>query len=539
MRSFFAPVMIILATLLALGLFSNEAFAFNGVNGVVPKAQSNFSCTAGGEPQGSLFERRICSVTSTTLFSGLICTFEENLSEIFGRLYCGMQKSLIKPITILLTLFVAVFGVMFTIGMTQFTAAEAMKTLFKFVLVWGFATQADLAIQYAYGFFLALAEEGVTIALSAFSGSTGNANNWSGDSALRYMDDIVLNFVNPFSGSTGQATNSCQNGIFWILIIIAITLPPVALLAIYVQFQTVLAFARAILGYLMSLMGLTFLMTISPIFFALALFKTTAPAFEKWVQYMISFALQMIIVFAFLSMIEIIAFGSFFSSLLDLVQPVPESQKSSILLGNGGFTTLLSGTPLYKCGICEYHMGFSDAYQMEVPLCDIPAEGQEAKIIPFGNLPAKSDFWWMLVTRLMALGILAVLMNEFMASVPEIAKQLTGTAYAPRLGGSGARGLQGFDLKFAGQGTVDAFVKGLEKGYQQTNSRLLPVKMFGALAGARKNFTQNVMGDALTELSATVGDGETFAPRVAHSGQTEQQRRVSLLNEQARGRHTK
>lgn len=88
-------------------------------------------------------------------------------------------------------------------------------------------------------------------------------------------------------------------------------MPPLFLIVIYLILSIIKAFAQAIIGYLLALLGITFLFTVAPIFVSFALFRVTAGWFEVWLKHLASFTLQLMIVFTFfmlMIMIDLVTF---------------------------------------------------------------------------------------------------------------------------------------------------------------------------------------------------------------------------------------
>lgn len=455
-----------------------------------------FTCQ-GPTPQGALFDSgRTCDISTASIFSGLVCQFEQVVSEVFSHLYCAIQDAALDPMKKLLTLFIAIFGVLFLTGMIPFTAKEMLVALIKVALVWAFATQAEYGIGVAYTFFMGAAQEGITWVLSVFK--PADATSWQADDAIRNMDTIVFNQMIPGNQVPGGAdANNCQRSILALAAMLLIALPPVFLIVAYATIQTLLVFGRAMLGYLTAIAGITFLMTLAPIFLGFALFKVTFHLFEKWLQYMITFALQMVIVFAFIALVEMVSIGDFLSAVLNMIHP---------------YDPLVHYAPIRKlfelCSICEYTWA-TNPKGLEIPVCldtDAQEAGTQIKVIPLLQLVEHIEFITLIVTKIIALLILGYAMEAFLRNVPEVAKQLSGPFYAPRVGGMSAAniGTAATAIHMPGTATAQAIKTGMIEGFVSSGG-LTPAKLFGAISGAKRALVKAPAQEAMAELAQTVG----------------------------------
>lgn len=471
----------------------------------------NFRCLSNNASNVGLYGARNCTVRADSLFSSLTCSYEQALSHIFGNMYCEMRASILKPVSVLMTLFITVLGILFITGMTKFTVSEAGKALFKMILVLVFATQAEFAIGVAYKFFYAISQEGITIVLSGFK--PAGVTSWNGDAAIRSLDKILWNMVNPMAldasaAEAGQKTNYCSKSIILTSAVIVILNPFLFLTVLYMVFETVKVFARAVIGYLLSLTGLAFLLSMTPIFASFALFSVTEKFFEKWLQYVISFTLQIMIIFAAIALIQSVDAGSFFKALLGLIQPYELS--------------LLYPLPIHFpfCSICEYTMQQTPGTTMSLPVCNTPL-----KIITPGDLPAMTELASMVFIRVAALAILSYVMEAFLRSIPELAKQLAGVPYAPRMGGAQyinpmtgqSSGLDRTSVKLLGGGTAGQVGKSFLQGYNAGGGHFTPANIFGAVLSSPRGVMSGIQKELLGEVGTLgrAGGGGSLAPKVA------------------------
>lgn len=406
-----------------------------------------FSCNPDGTASGRLFPKQTCTITTTSIMAGTVCSYEQTLSDIFSNLYCSTALAVQTPLFILMSLAMMVFGLMFLTGMTRLTTGEASKIAFKILLVWVFATQAEYAIGIGYQFFMSTAKEGINVVLNVVRPTTALGAQGV-DNAMHYIDDLIVEAASPINmdqdalnqinnGQSQQAGGTCQNAFIALLVLTAILIPPLFIMVVYVVLQTLFVFVRAVLGYLLAITGITFLMTMAPLFLCFALFKMTYKFFEKWLQYLVSFTLQMIVIFAFLAFTQLMEVSKFLGRILELIKPYSGTIGAGSLIPKDansipGVTALFDniGINLPMCSLCEFHIEKLGYYNMEVPVCNTPI-----KVMPPTDIMFHTDFAYTLIIYLTSLGVLAYVLEAFLRYVPEIAKQIAGSPYSARIGG--------------------------------------------------------------------------------------------------------
>lgn len=275
---------------------------------------SFFTCV-GGRGTGSLFgifNQCPTQLTVHNVFSFLTCNIERLITDLFGDVYCGIIRKLEPTIRAVLTLSVVLFGVGFTVGWIPATGRDFLIYLLKLAFVYAFATQADLMIGTAYRFFVTGSQEGIAIVVTTLfdkqTGITGLASNFVGGANIfATIDRVLAEFFTTVTASVGadpaEGDAACKNAIFAAMAVMLIAFPPMAFMFMLVLAKILMTFFRAIFGYLFSLVGLAFLMVLSPIFLSFALFKQTRQLFDKWLGHLVSYSLQMVVVFAFMAFV--------------------------------------------------------------------------------------------------------------------------------------------------------------------------------------------------------------------------------------------
>ena len=465
--------------LLCVGVFgASDAFA--GGAGYQPaRANTAFACN-GPNPQpvgASLFINPNCQPGAGFFgtFSTLICGYENALNQVMSRMYCGLRDIAMTPVQLVLTLYLIVFAISFMFGIVDFTTSEVVMRVFKFALVWAFVSEAQFAIGIMYNFFVGGTQDGIQLAITSMTRQQfdPNTNTYvTVNAGLNNMDSLAENSILSWLGRLNPL-------LFGIIIVIMIVLFPLFLFVANLVIQYLLIIARAILGYLLAITMITFLLVLSPIFLCFALFETTAYFFEQWVTTLISFTVQLTILFTFMSLMNFVDLGTYLESVANMIY----MYKVSIW---GGFFRIPLGIPT----LCRY--GYPNAgggvvptdgktpvdatiFDTMRPTCsNIPAGGNvpltdEHLYSPF-ELMVQSEFIGNLVVNIITLLILGQMLETFLRIVPEISRSLGGKMFAGRLGG-----------------LTDAGIKVDGGNIHLTGARALALTRVGFLEGVAKS----------------------------------------------------
>jgi type IV secretory pathway VirB6-like protein len=255
------------------------------------------------------------------IFSQVACDVTTVLNIVLGAMYCALQYNLAPVVAALLTLYIVVFGVQLLMGTAELTSKEILLRLFKIALVWTFVTQSAWGIGIVFLFFIDLANQLIWWSMSAID--TGGLINMpplptggvsTAMPVYHYIDKMILDVV---TGPLTQA-NSKLVGFFALM---AGIIPPIFAIAVYWLVTTFKILMRALISFLLSISALAFLISLSPIFLSFMLFKATAQFFESWLKFMISYALQMGVVFACIATwaISVNMFVGFFDELSNVI----------------------------------------------------------------------------------------------------------------------------------------------------------------------------------------------------------------------------
>lgn len=263
------------------------------------------------------------------IFSTVLCDFLSILNATLSKLYCSMQYFLVEVLRLVMTIYVAVFGWQLFMGTAQLNLRDVMMRLFKIALVWTFATQARYGIGVMFYAVLAVMSDAsgwVVNAIASFVSLDGcdaidfSSNDYA--TFFQFLDCLVwLSFVGPMQVGSIK--------LLGLLIAMAFVYPPLTGLALWWLSKTFMTMTRAVISFLMALAATAFLISLSPIFLSFALFQATSEHFNNWLRYIISYVIQIVLVFAIVVMwlMVFLQFIWFFEQLSDLIfsyEPVIE-----------------------------------------------------------------------------------------------------------------------------------------------------------------------------------------------------------------------
>lgn len=379
-------------------------------------AGGNLTCAANGAvSQGSLFDTTpsgLCMNQSDFLhhlFSNIICMFVSIIDGVLSAIYCGIQFGIKTPLSAVMVLYVAIFGVQILTGQTQLTGGEIVARVVKLAFVWYFATNASYGIGIGFNFFLGLLNDSILWVLSAvIPGATTVITGY------QYIDAIVYQAL---IGPIAQA-DSKVIGLFFVM---AVAFPPVFLMGLAFMWQTAMLLISCIVIFLLSVSAIAFLISLSPIFLSFMLFQSTFYLFENWLRYMISYSLQVTVVFAIVAMwVKIISnFSHFFVDLESLIFPYNEL----LVTGPGG-------QPTSNWGVCKLIYGIN-AFG---PTAQCDPNADPSDLTPPSRISEIKGLIYYIIFHMTTLILIAYAFRILLRNASQIARDLVGPAYVPMLG---------------------------------------------------------------------------------------------------------
>jgi hypothetical protein len=493
-----------------------------------------FSCSGGTANGQLIISGASCPRTLEVdhLFSFLICNFEQLSSNLMGHMFCGMISDLTPAVWAAVSLAIAVFGVSFTIGLVPATGQEAMMFIIKLAFITAFATNADVLIGTGYTFLVTAMREGSTLMLSTMNSSGIN----SGTDLYAEVDKMFTTFVNfaTDSLSAEKPADYCKNAVFAVIALLLVILPVAAYVSIFLIGKIVMTLFRSVFAYIYALIGITFLLTMSPFFLSFYLFKVSRPLFDKWLGYLASFTLQVVLLFAFMTFVVLLVNNIKKDNVL--------SELTTIITHNEQTpTTTAFEAALSYCTLCDFHVVDKETGQPIEPTkkdadgkeinnpdfnskgklqCKQPlkaisptfasspdafTDGDSADCEP-GKLCKNSQVYALLTLMgygLIPLVILVMIIDNLLSILPAVAQKLAGglgATYAPQLGGgTNATGIP--STRLPGESYIDAASAGFKEGFadpKNTNS------LSKATEGFKQAFSGMITG---RRMDKTLGDG--------------------------------
>jgi hypothetical protein len=370
------------------------------------------------------------------VFSQIVCNIMVILNTVVGMMYCGVEYAVKPMIGILMALFIGVFGIQLGMGTAQLNAKEVVTRTTKMGFIWMFGTQSIWAIGIIFKFFFGAAAQMTMWVLNSINpGMTGpnpDAGNFGNFmDTLQWMDNLIFQAISaPFQ----QANNT----VLGFAIIVIFCFPSLASMGARWVLHTLIMVLDLLTNFILALGIIALLIGISPIFFCFLFFQMTAHLFEEWLKYMISYVLQIVVSFAILAMyIAVMSlFGSFFNDLANIVFPLQNVNVDVVF------------SPNNTIAICSYNLVFSPPGNPGAPCVAgqpcMPAlvcDGSGVMFSP-SQLQTQENFMYFMVYNLTALLLIAHAFGILAKNAPDIAKQLSGPASVPSLGGGA--GMRGF-----------------------------------------------------------------------------------------------
>ena len=529
-------IVMLTCAMLALLFYAPDVFAFADDITI-----GGFTCY-GGLPNGQLIvSSGTCPTTLSMdhLFSFLICNFEQLSSNLMGYMFCGMISNLAPTVWKAATLAIAIYGVSFTIGLIPATGRDAMLFLLKITFITAFATQSDLLIGYGYKLLLSGMSDGANIALTVISKDSGISTAAGVYAEIDKLLSNLFHFAIDKEGQTDPAA-LCKNAVFALLALMMVILPVMAYVAIMLVGRLLMTFFRAVFAYIYAIVGITFLLTLAPFFLSFYLFKQTSNLFDRWLGYLVSFALQVVLLFGFLAFVilieQAVMKNNVLQNLTNIIMYHQEAPEATAIRLN-----------LTYCTLCDFKV-------VDGPLCtstdsstcpeilpnytrNIPATGNTpahtATYIELGKMvckanppePVKPTFatspdgknqikslLTLLGEGLIPLVVLAMLVENLLKLIPSLAQKLAsnlGATYAAQLGGGWQAGGAPVTA-MPGEYLVQDFSAGFETGFNDAanpdglkkTAQGLKDGMAGMLTGRRANGST-----IFNEAGAPVQDG--------------------------------
>jgi hypothetical protein len=363
------------------------------------------------------------------IFSIVVCNFVMILNDVLGGMYCGLQFSMQTILGMVLTVYIIVFGVQILMGTAQANSKEIILRLLKIAGVWMFATQSLWGINMGFGFFVSLITSGIWWVTHAIMPAEAGGASDSVMPVYAYIDSLIFATVmGPLTGGGAK--------LFGFFVLLLSVMPTLTLLAGAWLWMTLITLARTLIGFMLAVSAIAFLIALSPIFMSFMLFQSTFHLFETWLRYMLSYSLQIIIIFAVIALWVMVIgkFVTFFGMLSDLIFDFRVIGEPGAFLAPsdtyGICPPIYNNSPFGPTAVCP------DGFNPLLNDADKAALLQPSRILRHG------EFLYFVTFHLISLSLIAYAFNALMRDAPEIAKHIVGPAYAPvMVGGWGMDGM--------------------------------------------------------------------------------------------------
>lgn len=255
--------------------------------------------------------------SSNYIFSRILCKVQYYLIKIMVDMYCSYAKELRGIMTFMVVIYVCIYGMMSAMGAIEMSVGDVIKHLLKIIFIYIVALHVGFGLRLMYKLSMGIIHEGIAIATSATTvqavdeDSNGKLKLAIKDSSITVNnhDVALLNVESMFNNmfgldNLGTVTTRAKN-FFYItgaLFAVPIIGPALGTLSLTLAITAIFLFIRAIMGYLMVIITVCLMLSMSSIFFACALFKPTYQYFDRWWKELLAQAMQPFILFLALVM---------------------------------------------------------------------------------------------------------------------------------------------------------------------------------------------------------------------------------------------
>ena len=192
-----------------------------------------------------------------------------------AKAYQAIVSAHMTELRLMLVIYIAFFGLAVLQGMISMSLRDASRHILKALIIFQLATNWGSFTTFFYDVFTSGPEK-LTTALVGGAKPTDQ------------LEDVFITGVEAARNINRKA------GTFDVAQIV---------LAVLVLIGTVLMTGMALFLLILSKMGLAILLSIAPVFLAMALWKSTQGLFQGWINYLVNYAMIPVITFAMLGLI--------------------------------------------------------------------------------------------------------------------------------------------------------------------------------------------------------------------------------------------
>lgn len=274
---------------------SNIASVAQVFTPAAPTTPGNQGNAGGNQDDTCTSDLRQNTDNRSGLLTQVIDYFKEVVNEATRKLYEGVisHQAFLNAVNAAFILFIVFFGIAFMFGIVPFTLGQAVTRLFKMAIILalinqGFTFFHDYAIRFFNHGTDELIDQVIGIAIGDSSATSVNASG--APQPFRKMEGVVEDAISPeMMVSTLTAFTTGPMG------------PAMGGLMAIGMVAFIQAIVRALRVYCISLVAKALLFGLAPIFITFVLFERTKNIFTGWVNQLVTYSLQPLMMFAFIS----------------------------------------------------------------------------------------------------------------------------------------------------------------------------------------------------------------------------------------------
>jgi hypothetical protein len=229
------------------------------------------------------------------IVGAVLGTIQQMMNGVAKRFYEGLIQSgrLADIFNAALALYLTIYGIMITTGMMSVQSGDVMNRLIKIAIVWALINPDGGAWTLFSEYFGNFFQQGVIDMVNFFatvsSGSTVNVSSTSVGPLVSFLN-LPFNLIFSIKFMVMMASLAFIGPYGFVMFIIL-------LIGVLMFLWMVVS---CLMTFLKGLIGLYIMLGLAPIFISFFLFKRTREMFNAWINQVITFFLQPILVFAFL-----------------------------------------------------------------------------------------------------------------------------------------------------------------------------------------------------------------------------------------------
>ena len=247
-----------------------------------------------------------CGMDEKMLFTTIACKVMKTIDQAVIPIYCNitLNPAYIDALNAMLVLYVCLFGVGYLVGIHRERLGVVVLGMVKMLVVYTILTNSPLFFNLIYKAVVQTPQQMVQSVLAIHGSGAQNIFQYVDESMYKIFEEVTQ----PNATASDRESYAAKQ-----LSILAIAIGAKAMLPggnfIYGLFMFVvggwlLSYLMVVVRYLLSYLALTFMLMLAPIFIPSLLFKKTSFLFDEWLRMLISFIIEIVLVVAYVLMVE-------------------------------------------------------------------------------------------------------------------------------------------------------------------------------------------------------------------------------------------